>query len=325
LQAIIDLVKKILDAGYGDVDKLNSITLTIKKEKQLTEKEIDYIQSFYPNVESVKKTLDKARPKVKEIPKGKENEVVARQLKKVKKLQEKNLGDADTLNKIIQNLEDGLELDENEKEYCNDIIKEDKESQKPLKKHSKFIKGGIIGGVVITGIVIVVMLLPTIAQATQNLDFTDTLSILPIPDTEFVENYFPTNNTEYVDLKLLMPDDYLYKETYYREDETEKYVAGRLIQDEVIFQIVLSQNLDSDFAWNNYLTNKENIEDAQEIDDFESATCYQGQKTESLKVMRCIKNEQFYVSISGYENLDGPMKSILENIDRIFILELITP
>jgi len=143
------------------------------------------------------------------------------------------------------------------------------------------------------------MLLPTITQATQNLDFTDTLSILPIPDTDIIGDYLPTNNTKYVDLKLLMPDDYLYVETYYRDDETEKYVAGRLIQDEITFQIVLSQNLDSDLAWNNYLTNKENIEDVEEIDDFESATCYQGQKTESLKVMRCIKNEQFHVSISG--------------------------
>jgi len=85
LQAIIDLVKKILEAGYGDTDKLNAITLTIKNEKQLTEKEIEYIQSFYPNVESVKNTLDKARLEVKEIPEGKENEVVARQLKKSKK------------------------------------------------------------------------------------------------------------------------------------------------------------------------------------------------------------------------------------------------
>jgi len=325
LQAIIDLVKKILEAEYGNADKLNAIILTIKKEKHLTEKEIEYIQTFYPNVDSVKKTLDKARLEIKEIPEGKENEVIAHQLKKVKKLQEKNLGDSETLNKIIQNLEDGCELDENEKEYCNDIIKEGKEAQKPLKKYNKFIKGGIAGGGAIAGMVILVMLMPTITQITQNFDFTDTLSFLPIPDTDIVGDYFPTNNTEYVDLKLLMPDDYMYVETYYREDETEKYVAGRLIQDEVTFQIVLSQNLDSDLAWDNYITNKENIEDAQEINDFESATCYQGQKTESLKVMRCIKNEQFHVSISGFENLDDPMKSILENIDRVFILELINP
>jgi len=325
LQAIIDLVKKILDAGYGNADKLNAITLTIKKGKHITEKEMDYIQSFYPNEESVKNTLDKARTEIKKIPENKENEVVVRQLKKIKKLQEKNLGDTDTLNKIIQNLEDGCELDENEREYCNDIIKKQKEDQKPLKKYNKFIKGGIVGGGAIAGIIIVVMLLPTITQSTQNWDFTDTLSVLPIPDIGIVEDYFPTNNTKYVDLKLLMPDDYVYVETYYREDETEKYVAGRLIQDDVTFQIVLSQNLDSDFAWNNYLTNKENIEDAQEIDNFESATCYQGQKTESLRVMRCIKNEQFHVSISGFESLDDPMKSILENIDRVFILELINP
>ena len=132
-------------------------------------------------------------------------------------------------------------------------------------------------------------------------------------------------HADFIDLKILIPNEFHYNEQSFAEVENQKNIEAVITKNDETYAVSISQIFDEelmDGLWNYFKYTRNTIKFPEDVTNF-SATCFQGWTDEQMRQSWCIKDE-FVVIIASNRDTLPVMKQIIDKIDGTTSLSKIT-